>query len=147
MDEPTQRPPWIPPHPAPVVADSAAIEELRRTRDRAAALETKNAALEQELAWLREQFTTAIANERYALRTMANLAMQKQYGVTPYPDAAAMPAGPAEDRLPETFTPARQGVDLVREANRLALEDYRRQYPNGDGPVSVEALENMQAWI
>ena len=103
--------------------------ELAMARERALVLETRNAQLEQTIDWMRAQMERALENERYAMRTMANLAMQQRYGVKPYPDAAGMTESVAEPALPEAFTPTRQGVDMVNEARARLLDEYRQAYP------------------
>lgn len=118
--------------------------ELATARERALVLETRNAQLEQTIDWMRAQMERALENERYAMRTMANLAMQQRYGVKPYPDAAGMTESVAEPALPEGFTPTRQGVDMVNEARARLLDEYRQAYPKGDGPIPLQQLEELR---
>lgn len=115
-----------------------ALEDERRARS---ALEITSASLIRENEFLREEARQARKGERDALRLLANLGMQRLFGVKPYPDAKGLPEFEGQEPV-EQPGPARvQGVDLVRQAKEKFMAELSAREAKGEVlPVDREVL-------
>jgi len=107
-------------------------------------LEERLHASESERDRLWEQLSIALREKDTAYRTMNNIAMQKAYGVKPFPDDVGIPEAlmrPEEPgRVASTFV---NGHDEVHRGNQEFWREYDQRKARAKASPDVQRLANQ----